>query len=148
MTSIVDPKPVALILCDNVYSDSSGKRALVGLFTRLISLSKEGPIIQRKLCVMVSVTEVYPGAVFAIDIVNAETDATIIRGESQPAPPGSDPTVVHDLFFEFHNLVFPKPGHYLVRFLANDQTILQRPLHVVRAGGPPAHANQDKKEGP
>jgi hypothetical protein len=126
------PSPIALVVCDNVYVDSTGKRALIGLFNRIHAPS-EGPIVQRRMCVYISMTEVYPGTRFSIDIVHAETDQAVVRAESPSAPAGTDPTTIFDFQFQLNNLKFPEAGSYYVRFLADNEILLQRPIQIVRA---------------
>lgn len=73
-----------------------------------------------------------------MDIVNAETDEPVIA-MSGPAPDGVGPTTIWDVTFELPPLTFPSPGRYYVRFLGNDQVLMQRPFEVV-------DINQEREE--
>ncbi|MBW3539825.1 MAG: hypothetical protein KY476_06115 [Planctomycetes bacterium] len=141
-----NPVPIALVVCDNVYADSTGKRALVGLFNQLVAHNEEGPILQPRLCVYISMTDVYPGTSFQVDIVHAETDEPVMAAESPPAPSEIEPTMIFDFQFELNNIQFPEPGTYYVRFLSNNETLLQRPIRVVRTTKGKTDAEFDAEE--
>ena len=143
--TIPHPQPISLIVCDNVYTESTGKRALVGLFNQIQVTARDGPIVQRRLCVYLSMTEVYPGTVVKLDIVHGETDDPVVKTQTTPAPKGVNPTTVFDFQFEFTGLVFPDAGLYFVRFFGNDHILLQRPINVTRVLGDESNDNKSKK---
>lgn len=126
------PVPIALVVCENAYVDSSNKHALVGLFGRIVGQNESGPIAQAKLIVYASMTDVYPGTVVQIRIVNGETDRTVTEVKSPPAPADINPTRVWDFIVEIRGLEFPDAGTYFVRFSANNRTLVERPFEVVR----------------
>jgi hypothetical protein len=138
------PKPVgiALVLCDNVYTESAGKQALIGLFNRI--MAKKFPATHPRLCVFVSLTEVMPGTKCQLDIVHSETDEPVVRIEG-PMPEGPGPIAVWDVVFPLETLVFMEPGTYYVRFFGNGQIILQRPFEVVLIDGRNSH-EPDKRD--
>lgn len=125
------PTPVALVLCDNVYRDSNGKQALIGLFNRIVV--RETPAVHPRMCVFVSITSIRANTVCKLDIVHAETDEPIISMEG-PAPDKVGPVVVWDVVFELPPLVFSEPGVYYVRFFGNKNILLQRPIEVILMG--------------
>lgn len=126
------PVALALVICDSLYRDQSGKRALVGLFSRI--LARDFPAPHHKMCVFVSLTEVYPGTTFEIDMVNAETDQPVFHAKLPPPPQTFGPSEIVEIDGEFQNLVFPEPGTYYIRFFANDEILIQRPFIVAKAG--------------
>lgn len=125
------PVPIALVVCDNIYADRHQKRALIGLFNR-ITVTTDFPVTHRRMCVYVSITELYPNATIKLDIVHAETDEPVMEIASEPTPPGISPKDVLDMQFELENLQFKEEGLYYVRFFGNEEILLQRPLRVVR----------------
>jgi hypothetical protein len=129
----VPPGAIALVVCDSVYESTDGKRALVGLFTKISA--RQFPTVHGKLCVYVSVTNVKPATACKVEIVNGETDQTIVSAEG-PMPDANDPLAIWDLVFEFRNLVFPEPGKYYVRFFGNDHLLLERPFQVDKLSAP------------
>jgi len=126
------PTPIALVVCDNVYRESQGKTALVGLFNRI--KAAQFPVVHPRLCVYVSVTDIKPGTVFKLEIVHSETDEVVASAEGPP-PKGIDPTGICDFTFEIGNLRFREPALYYIRFWGNDHVLLQRPFMVQRIGG-------------
>ncbi len=125
------PTTVALVLCDNVYRDSHGKMALIGLFDRIVV--NKTPAVHPRMCVFVSITSIRANTVCRLDIVNAETDEPIIVMEG-PAPDKAGPIAVWDIVFELPPLAFKGPGTYYVRFFGNDNILLQRPIEVIEGG--------------
>ncbi len=136
-TPLPPPTSIALVVCDNVYQESGGKRALVGLFNQVFST--EFPAHHHKVCVFVSITSLRPGTICKLDIVNAETDAAVVS--VQGPLPDDQPTTVCDLVFELRNLVFTEPGTYYVRFWGNDHILMQRPMEVLQLS--PQGAEED-----
>jgi hypothetical protein len=126
------PVPIALVICDNVYRESGGKQALVGLFNRITT--RRIPAVHARLCVFVSLTEVMPGTTCKIDIVHAETDEPVVSAHG-PMPREAGPIAILDMQFKFENLVFKEAGRYYVRVFGNDQIVLQRPFEVVLIEG-------------
>lgn len=127
----IPPKPVgiALIPCDNIFLDSTGKQALVGLFNRMSVPTF--PVIKGKMCIYASMTDVYPNTRCKIDIVNAETDEPVFEAQGSMDEPGLIPTTICDFVFELNNIIFREPGTYYVRLFGNDQILLQRPFQLM-----------------
>ncbi len=129
-TSVMtSPAPIALVVCDNIYRESGGKTALVGLFNRMAFPSF--PAVHHRLCVYASVTDIRPQTRFRLDIVHSETDEKV-ASLAGPPPEGTDPTTICDLNFELRNLVFKEPGRYYIQFWGNDHMLLQRPFEVTQ----------------
>ncbi len=126
------PTPIALVICESIYEDKGGKRALIGLFNQIIA--QRFPISHGGMFVFVSITSLRPKTICKLDIVNAETDALVAMMEGPLQD--DNPVVVCDLVFEMRNLVFPEPGKYFVRFWGNDQILMQRPIDVLAVDAP------------
>ena len=122
------PSPIALVVCDNVYTESSGKTALVGLFERIYAT--KFPAKHPRLCVYASVTDIRTNTKFKLDIVHSETDHVVVA-LGGPAPEGTTPVAICDMTFELGNLSFPEPGLYFIRFWGNEHLLLQRPFEVL-----------------
>jgi len=127
------PAIIALVLCDNIYTEPSGKSALVGLFNGISAGSF--PAKHPRLAVFVSMTDVHPGSAGTLDIVHGETDNPIVeaKGEFQEV----ERTDVVDMSFILNNVTFPEPGLYFIRFFVNGHCLVQRPFDVreVRSKG-------------
>ena len=131
------PSPIALVVCDALYQDPSGKAALVGLFNRLVAA--KFPATHPQMCVYASVTEVRTGTKFRLVIEHAENGRRVAELSAEPPPEAAmNPTTVLDLRFVLQGLTFPEPGRYYIQFWADDRLLLQRPFDAVlmqQAGG-------------
>lgn len=127
---MMKPSPIALVVCDNVYTESGGKSALVGLFNRITA--HEFPAKHARLCVYASVTDIRPNMKFKLDVVHSETDDVVVSIEGEP-PKDVTPIAIFDFNFELRNLVFKEPGLYFIRFWGNEHLLLQRPFQVIGA---------------
>ena len=125
------PAPIALVVCDNVYTEPGGKTALVGLFNRIAA--RKLPVRHPRLCVYASVTDIRPNTKFKLDIVHSETDE-VVQSLQGPPPGGTDPTTICDFNFVLENLLFEEPGLYYIRFWGNEHLLMQRPFEVRTAG--------------
>lgn len=126
------PSPISLVVCDNIYTESSGKTALVGLFNRITAT--KFPAKHPRICVYASVTDIRSDTKFKLDMVHSETEHSVMS-LAGPAPGGATPLTICDMTFELKNLVFPEPGRYYIRFWGNDQLLLQRCFDVSEAPG-------------
>jgi hypothetical protein len=122
------PKPVglALIVCDAIYKEDGGKRALVGLIDQL--RFPEFPFVCPQLTVFGCMTEIMQGTESRVDIVHGESEAVV--AVSTTLPPGGSLTAVWEFATTFRNVRFPEPGTYFVRLIANGGIVLQRRLNV------------------
>jgi len=127
-TTLPPPTPIALVLCDNVYRDSNGKQALVGLFQNIYAPAF--PAIHARMCAFVSITSIRPNTQCSFDIIHAETDSTVIELNG-PAPEGMGPSEVWEVVFELPLVTFSEPGMYYARFLGNGQVLMQRQFLVI-----------------
>lgn len=134
------PVIIALVVCDNIYSEPGGKSALVGLFDNI--RARTLPAKHPKLAVYVSVTDVEPGSHAKLDIVHAETDALVVSGEG-PFPADTERLDIVDMQFVLNNVAFREAGLYFVRFFCNGHILVQRPLRVIV----PSESTPTPKEG-
>jgi hypothetical protein len=123
------PSPIALVVCDALYQEPSGKTALVGLFNRLAAV--KFPATHPQMCVYASVTDVRPGTKFRLVIEHAENGRRVTELSGQPPEVVTNPTTILDLRFVLQGLTFPEPGRYYIQFWANDNLLLQRPFDAV-----------------
>ena len=127
MPSSVKPTPIALVVCDNIYSEPGGKTALVGLFGGIVASSF--PARHPRMAVFASLTGLRSDAIAKLEIVHAETEDVIVSAQG-PFPDGYTPLTVVDMNFIFNNVVFPSAGTYYIRFWANEHLIVMRPFEV------------------
>ncbi len=124
-----EPEGLAIVPCDDIYTDSSGKLAIIGIFNRLVV--PKIPVMKLKICVYVSITEIYPGATCGIDIVHGETDEPVFKAEGPVDMDGVNPSTIFDMVFELKNVPFGEPGTYYVRLFGNKKLLLQRPFELL-----------------
>lgn len=130
--STVKPSPIALIVCDSIYSDSaSGKTALVGLFTGITAV--EFPAVHPRLAIFASLTGLRERSHARVEIVHTETDE-IVATVAGPFPQGVTPLTIVDLSFVMENTRFPAKGRYEVRFWVNDHILMCRPFNLRKLG--------------
>lgn len=125
--SLVLPSIIALVVCDNIYTEPGGKNALVGLFNGITAESF--PARHPRIAVFVSLTGVRPKTTGKLDIVHGETDEPIIEAKGTFGDQ-IGPTDVVDMSFLLDNVIFPKPGTYFIRFFGNEQPLVLRPFNV------------------
>ena len=127
MASTVKPTPIALVVCDNIYTEPGGKTALVGLFGGISAATF--PVRHPKMAVFASLTGLREGSNAKLEIVHAETDKVVVSAQG-PFPDKITPITVVDMNFIFNNVVFPEEGTYYIRFWANDHILVMRPFEV------------------
>ncbi len=125
--SSIKPTAIALVVCDNIYSEPGGKTALVGLFNGIAA--HKFPVKHPRMAVFASVTDLREGSTAKLEIVHAETDGVVVSAEG-PFPEGYSPITVVDMNFIFNNIVFKEEGTYFVRFWANEHLLMMRPVQV------------------
>jgi hypothetical protein len=109
------PSPIALVVCDALYQEPSGKTALVGLFNRLVAA--KFPATHPQMCVYASVTEVRTRTKFRLVIEHAETGQRIAELTGGPSPEAEmNPTTILVLRFILQGLTFQEPGRYYIHF--------------------------------
>lgn len=124
------PSAIALVVCDALYQEPSGKAALIGLFNRLVAA--KFPATHPQMCVYASVTDVHPGTKFRLIVEHAENGQKVAELIGGPAPEADmNPTTILDLRFILQGLTFPEAGRYYIQFWANDNLLLQRPFDAV-----------------
>ena len=127
MSSIVKPTLIALVVCDNIYTEPGGKTALVGLFSGISA--KTFPTCHPRMAIFASLTGLREGSTAKLEIVHAENDKVIVSAQG-PFPDKITPITVVDMNFIFNNVVFPEEGTYYIRFWANDHILVIRPIEV------------------
>ena len=120
------PTHIALVICDSVYHDSAGKRALVGLFDRIEASGF--PAVHSHFCVFVAITSTRHNSHCKLEIVNSREEP-IVTMESPIT--GGTPRAILEIIFELNNVSFPAAGQYMIRFFGNDQILGQRPIEIV-----------------
>jgi hypothetical protein len=129
----VKPNLIALVVCDDIYVEPSGKIALVGLFSQI--LAKKVPCIHHKMAIYVSVSGLRPGSQGKLEIVHGEAENTPLVAAEGKFPDNAGPLDVLDMQFILNNVPFGIPGKHFIRFWGNQHLIGMRPFYVVEVTG-------------
>ncbi len=121
------PSPIALVVCDNIYQESGGKTALVGLFNRISVPSL--PFNHSRLCVYAAATELRSDIKLKLEIVHGESDRSVIAVEGR-LPKRVSPLTICDAHYELKNVIFRDAGRHYIRWWAGDHLLIQRPFEV------------------
>ena len=124
----VKPNIIALVVCDEIYIEPTGKVALVGLFAQI--LTKKCPFIHPKMAIYVSVSGLRPGSQGKLEIVHGEAEHTPLVVAEGKFPDDAGPLDVLDMQFILNNVAFQTPGKHFIRFWGNQHLIAMRPFHV------------------
>ncbi len=129
--STIPPLLVAAVICDvGVVDPSSGKKNLIGIFTRL---NAESFPMQRPMSLYVKVSDAegyYPLKVEFVYLNSGEVLGTA-KGEIEVL----QRTEYADFLLNFPPLTFPKPGRYEFRVTASNMFVGSTFLDAVPAGG-------------
>lgn len=125
------PVGLAMVLCESVERGTDGTRSLFRLVDRVVA--KQYPFTLPQLTVYLALTETQPGATYEIAVVESVTENVLVTLQvSLPqGPEVTNSSVVEvDLSLKPFPIEFSGPGIFIVRFLADDEVIIQRTLEV------------------
>jgi hypothetical protein len=116
------PVCVAVVICDTVIEDKrTNNKSLIGVFNTIVS--KQLPVVQPRMYVVVSVTNVLGAAEFRLTLRDPEGASTLsvdLPLESQ------DPLATHDLLIELLGVPFNHPGPHSFDVSANGHHVGSR----------------------
>jgi hypothetical protein len=129
MSSTDFPPPVvlAMLICDHIHRDSSGKHFILGVFNKLNCSTF--PITHPVMAIYLSLTEVQHRGTLRLRVihVNEDRDPVYVTNAKFEA---HDPVAVVEATFSIHNVTFSEPGSYRVQAFFNDEMIGERRLNV------------------
>lgn len=133
MAEVQIPVVHALLLCDSIYRDPTGKTAVVGLFNGI--KSHTFPATHTHLSVFVSARA--PAKTFeaSLQFVSPEGKPIVDMANKFDVPRSG--ARVMDMHFGIENVQFPIPGTYLVRFSVDGKLMAERPLTLSLASETP-----------
>jgi hypothetical protein len=131
--SSIRPVVRYLILCQDVVVDPTNplQVTLINLVTTIRSLSEPAfPVIRPQFCAFIQMTECRGAGDLRVEIVHADTGATVFRTKTQNVAFGSDPLEVVGLTFRIRNCLFPSAGLYWVQLWYNNVVLAQQAVVV------------------
>lgn len=131
MPNGLDPIPLAMIVCDAIHVDpSTGKRALLGLFTTIFST--EFPVKVPAMAVYATITECRGAFAVALQVIDAnEEREPVARVEAEAT--SDSPLATLEIDFNLVGLEFPEPGEYRVQLFAAEAYLCERRLLVLQS---------------
>lgn len=117
-----NPSIVNAVLCDHVWRDpSSGKWNLLGVFEWLNA--DETPIEDVTMDLYLQITGLRGVYDFSIEIVHAEKDEVVVQLDLPQSIECMDPFKTMQAGISLPPVVLPEHGKYMIKILANGQSI-------------------------
>ncbi len=136
MNEIVKPSVQAFLVCDSVIHDRwTGKKSLIGTFTHL--WAPRFPCQHHQLGVYFCLTDAEGPYEFELRLVYLDQDQ-LIGTASLSSVVLKDRLQIQDFGVNLPSLVFPGPGRYEFRLLANGHFVTQKDFNVIHQP-PPLH---------
>jgi hypothetical protein len=126
---IVKPSVQAFLVCDYVICEvGTNKKTIVGTFTDIASSSF--PCFMPQIGLYFCVTDAGGSYHFEVELMFLNTGAKIGGGKIPEVIEIKDRLAITDVGVTLKNLVFPGPGRYEFRLLANGQVIALKDFMV------------------
>ena len=115
----VKPKIKAMLVCDNVITESkTEKNSLIGIFEAINA--PKFPCRHHHLAVYVSFSEALGQCEFKLELIRLDNGQSVFPGQSISVE-ASDKHSVYNLVFRIGGLVFDQPGKYEFRLFASGE---------------------------
>lgn len=127
----------AMLVCDMVIKEAgTNKHTAVGIFTDVYSSAY--PMMLNPLAVYVNMADAIGTYELVMELVDLEQDKVLGRVQGLKLQ-SREKLQSHDFGIRFVNTVFPRPGTYEFRLLADDRLLGGKTLRVrpIPAGGLP-----------
>jgi len=131
MTPVISQLPhvLTLTIADVVHRDpGTGKFSLLGIYNAIAAPAF--PCVHPAMGVYLALTDGRGKAPIVLRLVDAEEERPPVFNIAAVLD-SRDPTQVMELGYSFQRLEFPKPGEYLLQFLAAGEPLMERRLFVV-----------------
>jgi hypothetical protein len=123
-----------MLLCNDVRpnDDEPNQHDIIGTLTTLWSNTGSFPIIRRKFCVYLLMTNGRGTGTAHIACVHEDTGLTVWRTALRSLDLGDDPLAIHVDFYRMGDVIFPLPGVYRFEYWYNKSVIAIQSLIVLR----------------
>lgn len=123
------PVVKAFLVCDYViHEQETNKKSCIGIFHQIHGA--KFPCRHGQLSIYANITEAEGKYVFDLLLVNL-ADGKVIGTGSTPELDVPDRLQTAELAFALQNVVFPQPGKYEFRLIANKELIAQKEVSVL-----------------
>jgi hypothetical protein len=123
------PVVKAFLVCDYViHEQETNKKSCIGIFHQIHG--RKFPCRHGQLSIYGNITEAEGSYVFELLLVNL-ADGKVIGTGQTPKLDVPDRLQTAELAFALQNIVFPQPGKYEFRLIANGDLIAQKEVAVL-----------------
>jgi hypothetical protein len=130
----VPPIVKAFLVCDHViHEKETNKKSLIGIFHHIHA--ERFPCRHGSLSIYANITEAQGEYTFQLRLVSLKDEKQIGTGTTPPLKI-PDRLQTAELDLKLRNIVFPEPGKYEFRLVANDEQIAQKIVSVEGARPP------------
>ena len=137
----VEPRCVALILCETVIEDRRTRnKSLINMFNGI--LAHQTPMRHDRMCAFAAFTGGRGTTSIALRLCyDKDYDKDLARLPGKVVFPPGNPHAVVDLVFEMRGFVFPEFGNYTLEVMHEAVPLLARRFSVAKP--PPAEADAE-----
>ncbi len=122
------PVVKAFLVCDYViHEQDTNKKSCIGIFHQINA--PRFPCRHGQLAIYANITDALGEYVFQLTLANLKDGGEIGNGSTPPLRI-PDRLQTAELAFRLQNIVFPEPGKYEFRLVANDEQIAQKIVTV------------------
>ncbi len=132
---LVPPIVRYMILCNDWETDVKNQNRIniFGLLSHIFPVDTPAyPLVQRKICVFLALTEVRGVGKVRIKCVFEETGQLAFQTAEMEIRGGADPLAIEAVSFRILGCTFPIPGMYSIQFWYNEAMVHECPLHLRR----------------
>lgn len=130
MAEIIKPSVQAFLVCDNVIADAAtGKKTIVGAFTTVRATSF--PCVLNQLALYFCLTDGEGKYQFVIELVYLNENKTIGRAPLNEVLEFKDRLEIVDAGVTLPPTMFPGPGRYEFRLLADEHFIASKDFNAI-----------------
>lgn len=138
-SSYGDAYPLALILCDSVYFEPTGKKALIGLFSVLFA--KSVPVMHPGLAIYLAFSDCQGAVPIKFRMIDVEEKRQPIFEVTMEAQM-PDRHAIGEVICQVGRIVFPEFGEYRLQSFAGDSPLLERRVVLMAPPTPQEGAQQ------
>jgi hypothetical protein len=130
MDDIIKPSVQAFLVCDNVIADgTTGKKTIVGIFTHV--RARSFPCLVGQLALYFCLTDAEGKYQFDIELMYLDEDKLIGKASLPGIAEIKDRLDIIDAGVTLPPTMFPGPGRYEFRLLANGQFIARKDFSAI-----------------
>jgi hypothetical protein len=129
------PLVKVMVLCNDVRPsvDDANQDDIIGTLTTVWPAAGGFPIIRRKFCVYLLMSNGRGTGTAQVACVHEDTGLTVWRTTPRVLDLGNDPLVVNGDYYRMEDVIFPMPGVYRFEYWYNGCVIATQSLTALRS---------------